>query len=532
MLDLIIKGGEIADGIGSPLRSADVGVRGGEIVEIGNLGNVPARTFVDAEGLVVAPGFIDVHTHSDITLLVDPKAESAVRQGVTTQVFPNCGMGLAPAVGGALEDIEARVHRFGLDVTWSTVGEYYRVVEECHPSVNVVPMVAQGTVRMAVMGFSDQPPSPLELEQMKDHVEEAMGSGARGMCSGLRYVPSGYASESELVELANVVGRYGGLYASHIRSEGDNGDWFNALREAIAIGRGSGIPVQISHMKAVGSQVWGKSGEALELVHQARSDGVDVTCDQYPYEATSSTLLVLFPQWSQEGGIESLLSRCGDTEEGPTIKDSFLRALEMRGGGSRMTLTEYGPDPSMEGLTLSQVADRLGTGENEAAIHLLDRAAGQVSMVYHTLERDDVERIFVDPNVMVASDGSAVAPWGQLASDYYPHPRNYGCFPRVLGEFVRDRGLVTVEEAVRKMTSAPAARFMLEKRGRLAPGGHADITIFDPDTVADKATFESPRSFPEGIPYVIVNGELVVEQGNHTGARPGRVLYHQSGGRG
>jgi N-acyl-D-amino-acid deacylase len=367
---------------------------------------------------------------------------------------------------------------------------------------------------------------------MKEHIDEAMRSGARGMCSGLRYVPSGYASESELIELAHVVGRYGGLYASHIRSEGDNGDWFDALREAIAIGRGSGVPVQISHLKAVGSDVWGRSAEALDLIHQAREDGVDVTCDQYPYEATSSTLLVLFPQWSQEGGIESLLSRCGDIEEGPRIESSFLRALEMRGGGSRMTLTEYGPDPSLEGLTLSQVADRLGSGEYEAAIQLLDRSAGHVSMVYHTLERADVERIFVDPDVMVASDGSAVAPWGQLASDYYPHPRNYGCFPRVLGDFVRDRGLISVEEAVRKMTSAPANRFMLENRGRLVPGWHADITVFDPGTVADKATFDSPRSFPEGIPHVIVNGELVVKHGEHTGAAPGQVLYHQSGGMG
>src|SRR5882762_8988626 len=239
MLDVIIRGGRVADGTGRALRRADVGIQDGTITQVGKLDGVKARTTIDAKGLVVAPGFVDVHTHSDITILVNPKAESAVRQGVTTQVFPNCGMGLAPAVGEALADIEERTRPFGIKVDWRTVGEYFRRVEKARPSINVVPMVAQGTVRMAVMGYSKDAPSTAQLREMKGYVEEAMRSGARGMFSGLRYVPSGYASERELVELAKVVHRHGGLYATHMRSEGDNGDWFAAIDEALAIGRGS-----------------------------------------------------------------------------------------------------------------------------------------------------------------------------------------------------------------------------------------------------------------------------------------------------
>ena len=271
MPEVIIRGGRLADGTGRVLRRADIGIQGDTISHIGKLDEEDARTIIDAKGLVVSPGFIDVHTHSDITLLVNPRAESAVRQGVTTQVFPNCGIGLAPAVGAALQDVQERTRPFGIEVTWRTVGEYFRQVEAARPSVNVVPMVAQGTVRMAVMGYSKDPPSRAQMAEMKAHVEEAMQSGARGICSGLRYVPSGYARVDELVELAKIAKRYGGLYATHMRSEGDDGDWFSAIDEALAIGRGSGVPVQISHLKALGSEAWGKSAKALSLIRNART---------------------------------------------------------------------------------------------------------------------------------------------------------------------------------------------------------------------------------------------------------------------
>jgi N-acyl-D-amino-acid deacylase len=525
MLDVLIRGGEVADGSGDAPRAADIGIRGDAIVRMGAIDDEDATTTVDARGLVICPGFIDVHTHSDITVLVEPRAESAVRQGVTTQVFPNCGTGLAPAVGEALKDIEERTRPFGIEVTWTTVGEYFQRVEAAHPSINIVPMVSQGTVRMAVMGMSNAAPSPSELEAMKAHVEAAMQSGACGMCSGLRYVPSGYASIDELVELASVVKKYGGVYASHIRSEGDNGDWFSAIDEALAVGRGSGVPVQISHLKALGTESWGKGAQALSMITDAMALGIDVMCDQYPYEATSSTLFVLFPQWSQEGGVDIFLERLTERAEEEKIRATFAETLHMRGGASRMTISEYAPDHSLQGQTLAQVARLKGCTAYEAAVELLRVSGGRVSMIFHILEEEDIESIFRQPFVMVASDGSALAPYGTLAAGYYPHPRNYGCFPKVLGDFVRNRQLVKLEEAVRKMTSLPAARFGLEDRGLLRPGYRADITVFDPTRVADKATFEQPQQYPEGIVHVFVNGELVVDRGEHTGRRPGRVLF-------
>lgn len=525
MLDVIIRGGRVADGTGRALRRADIGIQHGIITHVGTNDAERARITIDAKGLVVAPGFVDVHTHSDITILVNPKAESAVRQGVTTQVFPNCGMGLAPAVGEALKDIEDRTRPFGIKVDWKTVGEYFRRVEKARPSINVVPMVAQGTVRMAVMGYSKDAPSKTQLGKMKAHVEEAMRSGARGMCSGLRYVPSGYASESELVELAKVVHRHGGLYSTHMRSEGDNGDWFAAIDEALAIGRGSGVPVQISHMKALGSEAWGKSIKALAVIRSAKKSGVDVTVDQYPYAAASSTLFLLFPQWSQEGGVGPFTERLADPDQREKIEAAFAKTLAVRGGASRMAISEYPPDGSLQGKTLEQAAKLKNASEFETAVELLREAQGHVSMIFHVLEPADIERIFKQRFVMVASDGSAVAPYGKLAADYYPHPRNYGCFPRVLGDFVRKKKLVKLEEAVRKMTSLPAARFGLEKRGLLRTGWRADVTVFDPKTVADRATFERPREYPVGIEYVLVNGALVLERGEHTGKRPGKVLF-------
>jgi N-acyl-D-amino-acid deacylase len=522
--DVLIRGGQIADGTGGPLRRADVGIRGDTIAVVGDLSAATAATTIDATGRVVAPGFVDVHTHSDITILVNSNAESAIRQGVTTQVFPNCGMGLAPAIGEARTDVEDRARPYGIDVDWTTVGEYFDRVQAAQPSINVVPMVAQGTVRMAVMGYRKDAPSAEELAEMKAHVAEAMRSGVRGMCSGLRYVPSGYAAVAELAELASVVHEYGGVYATHMRSEGDNGEWLDAIDEALAVGERSGVRVQISHLKALGSESWGRSDEAMGRIAAAVARGVDVAGDQYPYAATSSTLFVLFPQWSQEGGVDAFLERMGNPDQEQRIRDAFGSTLAMRGGPTRMTVSEYAPEPALHGLSLADVAAAKGVPAFDVAVELLRASAGHVSMIYHTLEEADIEAIFRRPFVMVASDGSAVAPYGALAADYYPHPRNYGCFPRVLGDFVRTRGLVEIGEAIRKMTGLPAERFNLERRGRLEAGWYADVTVFDPETVIDRATFAEPHQYPEGIDYVVVNGELVLDHEDHTGRHPGRVL--------
>ena len=278
-------------------------------------------------------------------------------------------------------------------------------------------------------------------------------------------------------------------------------------------------------MKALGTEAWGKSTKALAVIRAAKKSGLDVMVDQYPYAAASSTLFLLFPQWSQEGGVGQFIERLADPEQREKIEAAFAKTLAMRGGGSRMAISEFPPDAALQGKTLAQAARLKNASEFETAVALLRDAQGHVSMIFHVLEPEDIQRIFRQRFVMVASDGSAVAPYGKLAADYYPHPRNYGCFPRVLGDFVRKRKLVKLEEAVRKMTSLPAARFGLETRGLLKPGWSADVTVFDPKTVADRATFEKPREYPSGIAYVFVNGEMVLERGEHTGKRPGKVLF-------
>jgi N-acyl-D-amino-acid deacylase len=524
LLDVIIRHGKIVDGSGAPSFHSDLGVKDSVIAAIGDLSGEDAAHEIDAHEMVVAPGFIDVHTHSDITLLVNPKAESAVRQGVTTHVFPNCGMGTAPAVGEALKDTEERLRPYGLQVQWCSVGEFFSYLEKQQPSINVVPMVAHGTIRMAVLGYERRRPNSNELDMMRKYVEDAMKSGARGLCSGLRYVPDGYADIAELVELCKVVKEYDGIYTSHIRSEGDNGDWFDAINEAIAIGEGAGVPVQISHLKALGKNVWGKSEKALAMIEAARARSIDVACDQYPYEASSSTLMVLFPQWAVEGGIELLFQRLADKATRSRIQQDFEITLEMRGGPQKMTVSVFAPDLSLQGKTLLEVAQKMRTPPFETAIHLLRAAHGQVNMIFHVIDTNDVRRILGRPYVMVGSDGSALAPYGPLAVGYYPHPRNYGCFPRVLARFVREEGLLTLEEAVHKMTRLSAVRFRLADRGLLRPSLSADVVIFDPLRVQDTATFEEPQRYPNGIHYVLVNGKLVVDKGEHTGVRSGMIL--------
>lgn len=523
MFDIIIRNGTVADGSGNPSFRSDLAVKDGVIAEVGDLSGEDAAREIDAHELVVAPGFIDVHTHSDITLLVNPKAESAVRQGITTSIFPNCGTGTAPAVGEALKDVEERLNQYGLRVQWTSVGEFFSYLEKQLPSVNVVPMVAHGTVRMAVLGYEKRKPNSNELDKMKEHVEDAMKSGTRGLCSGLRYVPGGYAETDELVELCKVVKKYNGIYTSHIRSEGDNGDWFHAINEAIAIGERAGVPVQISHLKALGKSVWGKSQEALGLIEQAKARGVNVACDQYPYEASSSTLLILFPQWASDGGIDSLFQRLADATVRKRVQADFEKTLEMRGGPEKMTVSRFTPDPSLQGKTLLEVAEKMKMRSFETADHLLQAAHGQVSMIYHVMDVSDMRRIMRRPYVMVGSDGYALAPYGPLAVGNN-HPRNYGCFPRVLARFVREERLLTLEEAIRKMTSLSATTFGLMDRGQLRPGLAADIVVFDPLRVQDVATFEEPQRYPIGINYAIVNGKVVIDKGEHSGARPGKIL--------
>lgn len=518
--DVLIENGRVIDGAGNPWFRADVGVVGDRIEAVGNLRGADAERRIDARGLIVAPGFIDIHSHSDYTVLLDTRVESKVRQGVTTEVVGNCGSSAAP-MNSEVRAYREKYMRAQLgeefEFNWETMEDYLRLVDAGGASFNVVALVGQGTVRQNVMGHEDRPPTEGELKAMRKLVAGAMEDGAWGMSTGLIYTPSCYADTDEIVELAKTVAEHDGVYFSHIRGEGET--LLEAVEEAIEIGERAGVPVEIAHFKASGREHWGKTEKSLRLVEEGRSRGVDVTFDQYPYIASSTGLAALLPHWAQEGGAERLLERLIDPEtrrmiaEGPATVtrdwDSVMVALAKN-------------HPHYEGKTIANIAGLEDKDPMDAIFDLLLAEEAQVSIVSFGMCEDDVRRVMRSPNMMVGSDGRAVAPRGILGRGK-PHPRYYGTFPRVLGHYVRE-GVFSLQEAVRKMTSAPAQRLGLTDRGLLREGLKADITLLDPETVKDEATFTDPHRFASGIPYGIVNGTIVVERSEHTGALPGKTL--------
>lgn len=518
--DIIIENGHVIDGSGNPWFRADVGVVSDRIEVIGRLKDSWAERRINARGLVVAPGFIDIHTHSDYSVLIDPKVESKIRQGVTTEVIGNCGSSAAP-MSSEVRAYREKFMRARLgdkfEFKWETMGDYLELIDATGASFNVVALVGQGTVRQNVMGHEDREPTRSELASMRGLVAEAMDDGAWGMSTGLIYPPSVYAKTEEIVELAKVLADYGGVYFSHIRGEGET--LLEAVKEAIRIGEEAGIPVQIAHFKASGKAYWGKTKESLRLVEDGRKSGVDVTFDQYPYTASSTGLAALMPHWAQEGGAERLLERLREPEIRRKISEG--PATVTRDWDSVMIASAKN-HPQYEGKTVSEIAELEGKDEMTTVFDLLIAENAQVSIVSFGMSEEDVRRVMMSSYGMVGSDGSAVAPRGILGQGK-PHPRYYGTFPRVIGYYVRE-GVLNLQEAVRKMTSAPAQRLSLKDRGLLREGYKADITVFDPAKVNDEATFTDPHRFATGIPYVIVNGIVVIDNGDHTGALPGKAL--------
>ncbi|MEX2273593.1 MAG: D-aminoacylase [Vicinamibacterales bacterium] len=496
--DLILAGGSVIDGSGAPARIADVGVRDGRIAAIGNLSRAAARERVDVAGLSVAPGFIDVHTHAD-NIASRPAAGNFVRMGVTTVVAGNCGSSPVD-VANALDEIRA-----------------------ARVAVNFATLVGHNSVRSAVMGSVRRDPTLPELERMKGLVFKAMADGAVGLSTGLQYVPGTYASTPEIIELARVAANAGGLYTSHMRNEGTALE--AAIRETLQVGRMSGARVQISHLKVDARSRWGASRDALAMIDAARAAGQDVRADQYAYTAAGSGLGIRFPSWALEGGREKIRERLNDAATWARIKKEMLGLVQERGFEdlSWATVASYQADPSLNGLSMADVAQRLhgartADAQFEAARTLM--LGGAPSMVYHFMDEGDVERIMRHPSVSVAADSGVLEPNGTTR----PHPRGYGNNARVLARYVRERKIIPVEEAIRKMTSLPADHFRLTGRGRLAAGAAADIVVFDPARVRDVATFDAPHGYAEGIPHVLVNGMFVVRNGAQTAERPGAVL--------
>jgi N-acyl-D-amino-acid deacylase len=498
--DLLIAGGTVLDGTGAPGYAADVAVRDGRIVSVSRTPLAPHRAarVIDARGHVVAPGFIDLHAHLD-PLPTLPHAESHVRQGVTTALGNPDGGGAFP-IGVHLDSLA----RLGI-------------------GMNVGLLVGHNTLRQQVMGSADRAPTPAELQRMRAMVEQAMADGAFGLSTGLRYTPGFYASTDEVVALAEAAAQYGGIYTSHLRDEGL--DLIAGVAEAIAIGQRARIPVVLTHHKVVGAPMWGASARTLAMIDAARTAGIDVMADQYPYTATHTGISILVPPWALAGGTRELLARL----EQPALRDSITAGIiwniiNDRGGNDlrRVQFARVTWDRSLEGRTLHDWAVRDGlpsTPETGAQLVLEAMRRGGANAIFHVLHEDDVERIMRHPWTAIASDGRLTA-----LGDGHPHPRAYGTFPRVLGVYVRERGVLTLEDAVRKMTLLPATRLGLTDRGRVAAGMRADLVVFDPATVTDRATFQEPHQYPDGIPYVVVNGSVTVDGGRFVDARAGRVL--------
>lgn len=490
-LDLVIRHGVVVDGSGAPAFRADVAVAGDRIAAVGRVPEEGART-IDASGLVVAPGFIDVHTHDDLAVLRSPAVDFKVRQGVTTDIVGNCGVGAAPSGEARLESYETVLEAIlgPRDVfRWGTTEEFHRAIDEAGPSLNVASFVPHGTLRYLTMGMEQRPPAPAEMATMKDLLAQGMEAGALGLSTGLIYPPGMFAATEELIELARVAGEHGGIYASHVRDEADG--MLDAVAEALRIGEEGGVPVQISHHKAMLERNWGRVEQSLALIEEARARGLDATVDVYPYTAGST-------------GLAALLFS-GHTEDS-TGEEILIASVKHR--------HEY------EGMTLADIAGRMGLPPREAALRLLEEEENAVVVVIFAMSEEDVRRVMRYEQAMFGSDGLP-SPTGK------PHPRLYGTFPRVLGRYVREHRLLSLEEAVRKMTSLPARKHRLRERGLVRAGYFADLCLFDPETVLDSATYREPRQYPEGIPYVIVNGALVVDGGVHTGAGAGRVLRHR-----
>jgi N-acyl-D-amino-acid deacylase len=498
--DLVLRGGRVVDGTGAAPRDADIGIVAGRITAIGQLGSAPARATIDARGLTVAPGFIDVHTHAD-EIADHARADHFVRMGVTTVIAGNCG--------GSADDVAAALAR----------------IEKTTVSVNYATLYGHNTVRRAVMGTEQRAPTAEELAKMQRLVGQAMQDGAVGFSTGLQYVPGTYAEQSEIVELAKIAGRAAGVYATHMRNEGTELE--AAVQEALAVGEAAACPVEISHLKVDAPSRWGASEKALAMIDAARARGMRVNADVYLYDAASSNLGIRFPSWVLEGGQPKINERLDDAASWARIKEEMKKLIRERGleNYDFARIASYRADASLNGLSIPQAAQKmLGQSDLESQLETMRRMlrAGGASMVYQFMSEDDIGRILKHPYVSIASDSGL-----NVIGQGVPHPRGYGNNARALSRYVRERKVIGLEEAIRKMTSLPADQFGFTDRGRLAIGQAADVVIFDAARVLDRATYEQPHQYPDGITHVLVNGVVVVQNGAHTGATPGQVIRHQ-----
>jgi len=524
--DVVVRGGMVFDGQGRPPKRADVGIAGDRVAVIGSLEASSGVTIVDATGLAVAPGFIDSHTHSDMACFLGPGHDSlvtaAVRQGVTTEVCGNCGFSPFPCPPGRTEELERHLGTLFASpaIGWTDLAGYSDALHASGLTGNLAPLVGHGSLRAAVMGFEDRPARPHELVEMTRLLDEALEQGALGLSSGLVYMPGAAAAGEELAALARSVKSHHRVYTTHIRGETDM--VAESVAEAIRVGRDTSVPVHISHHKVCGRQNYGRTEETLELVASSRRAGLDVTMDVYPYTAASTLLYAMLPNWVQAGGLDAMVERLQDAMVRDRIRREFedgaheWQNIPRAAGWEGIVISNCPGRTELEGRSVKELASDAGTTAPDYVFDLLVEQRGQVMMIVHMMDEADVRRVLAYEGTMIGSDG--------IPLPGKPHPRWAGTFARVLGRYSREIGLFDLATAVHKMTSMTAERFGLAGRGILAPGAYADLVVFDPGSVSDKATFESPLAAPTGIRHVFVNGGHVMRDGVMTGARPGRVV--------
>ena len=514
--DLLIRGGKIVDGTGNPAFYGDLGIRAGRIAAMGELRDRTARRTIDAAGLTVAPGFIDMHNHSDFTIVEDGNAQSMIRQGVTSMIFGEGGSA-APSK------------------RWKDFNAYFAQLLHQGISTNIGTYVGSREIWTTVHGEKAGPPTPAELDRMRALVKEAMEQGALGVASSLSGPPGSWIDTDTLVALCEVASRYGGRYSTHMRTEGQG--VFESVAEAIEIGRRAHVPVDIIHLKIAEHKMWGQMPELTASIAAARARGQDVEANVYPYRAGQNNLSSIVPPWAHEGGREAMIARLKDPKLRPRLEDEINHGIKdsnwydhytATGGWDGMLLVSLSNPKykQFEGKRMSDVIAALHKPGIDALFELLENNGGSVPTVYFHHSEDDMRYALKQPWVSIGSDGTAVTTEGKLAAGH-PHPRYFGTFPRILGRYVRDEKVITMEEAIRKMTSANAAKTRQYDRGLLRPGMAADVTVFNAATIIDNATYEKPHQYPTGVEYVIVNGTVVLDQGQHTGARPGTILYGQ-----
>lgn len=536
MFDIVIKGGKILDGSGGKAYRADIGIKDDMICEIDSEINSGSADIIHADGYTVCPGFIDIHSHSDFSLIHNPRAESKVMQGVTTEITGNCGFSPAPVNPSRFDELmQYLVNTVAIseeekeDWKYRSQAEFLCGLENRGIAVNIASLVGHGTIKVGAMGFKKGEPSRREHDRMAEMLAEELEQGVFGLSSGLQYEPGVFSSFDELEKLLTVLRRYDGIYATHLKSEGKY--LLECLDEAVRLAASTGVSLEISHLKAEGRSNWSKIELALALLDDAYNSGVDVGFDLYPYTAFGSGLMDLLPPWTRELGSGRMVDIISDT----VLKEKILRDMEsglpgwenpMEGmSWDRVRIASVAGDKNKEyeGLNLMQISEEMGCTAAEAVLRLVADERGAVKMVFFGMREEDIITIMKHPRTIFCTDGRAVAPYGRTGKGK-PHPRYYGTYPRILGHYVRDLRVIPIEEAVKKMTLLPAEKMKLKGRGQLKKGNFADIVVFDENTIIDRATFDEPHSFPQGIIHVLANGQSVVWEGQHTGRLPGKIL--------